>query len=117
MSWKHLGKHQVFLKFPVLICSKNPIRKNLSAFIIFWFYLLLPQIQLLAQAQTKNLKDRFIDAGYGLTTMYAGGVDPDKSGLADPDFSYGIHQLLYKKGQTKPFDTDGDNCCLRLGFK
>ena len=50
--------------------------------------------------------EQLIAAGYGLATMYAGDVDPDKSGDAGADFSDGIHPLLYKKGQTKPLDNE-----------
>jgi hypothetical protein len=50
--------------------------------------------------------EKLIDAGYGLATMFAGDVDPDKGASAGPDYSDGIHPLLYKKGQTMPLDNE-----------
>ena len=50
--------------------------------------------------------EKLIDAGYGLATMYAGDVDPDKGAARGPDYSDGIHPLLYKKGQTMPLDNE-----------
>lgn len=50
--------------------------------------------------------EKLIDSGYGLATMYAGDIDPDKSGDLGPDFSDGVHPLLYKKGQSKPLDNE-----------
>lgn len=48
--------------------------------------------------------ERLIDAGYGLATIYMGDIDPDKQG--EPDFSDGVHPLLYKENQTRPLDNE-----------
>jgi hypothetical protein len=45
--------------------------------------------------------ERMMDAGIGLATIYYGEIDPDKN-----DFTDGIHQLLYKKGQSEPDDNE-----------
>jgi hypothetical protein len=50
--------------------------------------------------------EKLIDAGYGLATMFAGDVDPDKGAAAGPDYSDGVHPLFYRNGQTEPLDNE-----------
>jgi len=41
--------------------------------------------------------EKIIAGGFGLATIYYGEIDPDKN-----DFTDGLHQLFYQKGQEKP---------------
>ncbi len=97
LGYNFYGNHTV-TNDPEVILTESWVRNNPS------FGIINNQITEQSRGVSSNrwAVEKLIDAGYGLVTMYYGDVDPDKYGKAGPDFSDGVHPLLYKKDQTCP---------------